>query len=162
MWFLSILSDETANIAINLILWTGVISVILSFFVINKILRLFPILANYHVIIQVISVLILLTGVYLKGSYSTEKVWRDRVKVVEEKLKAAEIASGKVNTVIEEKIIYQDRIIKEKGETQIKYIDRVLKEKEEIIRYIENCPIPQDIIKEHNLATRIQANTENK
>ncbi len=162
MWILSFLSDDTLNIIINVILWLGIFLTFLSFFVINRILRLFPVIANYHLIIQIVSVMILLGGVYLKGSYSTEKVWREKVKIVENRLRAAEIAAGKVNVIIEEKVVYKDRIIKEKGETQIKYIDRVIKQKEEIIKYIEQCPIPKDIIIEHNLATQADSFVEKR
>jgi hypothetical protein len=162
MWILSFLADDTLNIIINVILWLGIVLTFLSFFVINRILRLFPVIANYHLIIQIVSVIILLSGVYLKGSYSTEKIWREKVKIVENRLKAAEIAAGKVNVIIEEKVVYKDRIIKEKGETQIKYVDRVIKQKEEIIKYIEQCPIPKDIIIEHNLATQVDSFVEKR
>jgi hypothetical protein len=162
MWILSFLADDALNIIINVILWLGIVLTFLSFFVINRILRLFPVIANYHLIIQIVSVIILLGGVYLKGSYSTEMIWREKVKIVENQLKAAEIAAGKINVIIEEKVVYKDRIIKEKGETQIKYIDRVIKQKEEIIKYIEQCPIPKDIIIEHNLATQVDSFVEKR
>jgi hypothetical protein len=91
-------------------------------------------------------------GVWLRGGYDTEMAWRERVSKLEAAVKIAEEKSQQTNTVIQEKIVEKTKIIKEKGKTQIEYIDRVIKEKEEVKIFIEKCPIPQDIIIEHNKA----------
>lgn len=126
MWILHWLPDDFLNAIVNAILALGVISTLLSFFVINKILRLMPALASYYRLIQVASVLILVGGVYLKGGYSTEMEWRERVAELETKLEEAKKESGKVNTVIETKVITKNKIIKQKADTIIEYVDRVI------------------------------------
>lgn len=162
MWFLNFLSEESLKFILNIVLTIGVFSTIVSFFVIDKIKKILPAVTPYVLIIQIVSIVVLTMGVYFKGSFATEQTWRAQVKIVEEKLKAAEIESKKINVVIEEKIVYQDRIIKEKGETRIQYIDRVIKEKEEIIKFVETCPIPKDILIQHNLATEYLNNQGNQ
>ena len=94
-------------------------------------------------------------GAFMVGMATNEAKWQTKVKILEGKLAAAASASKKENVVIEEKIIYRDRIVKEKGQTQIQYIDRVIKEREEVKVFIENCPLPKAIIEQHNLATML-------
>jgi hypothetical protein len=113
---------------------------------------MFPPLANYYRIAQVVSIIILLAGVYFKGGYSTEMLWRERVAEVEAKLKEAEAKSAEVNTVIETKIVNRVKEIKVQGDEVIKYVDR------EIVKYDtkflpgEICEIPKEVISAHNAA----------
>jgi len=73
---------------------------------------------------------------------------------------------------IEEKIVYKDRIVKERAKTQIEYIDRIVKgdtveitkdmsqaerekfaaRQKELENALKSCPVPQIIIDEHNKA----------
>jgi len=153
MFILHFLPDGFLEFIVNAVLLLGVVSCVLSFFVLNRLLRMFPMLANYHLIMQVASVLILSAGLYFKGGYSTEMMWRERVAEVEAKLKLAEEQSKKVNTVIQEKIVNRTQVIKEKGEKQIEYIDKVVIQKEDVVKYIEKCPaVPKSIIDEINKA----------
>ena len=153
MWLLHFLPDGFLEFIVNAVLLLGVVSCVLSFFVLNRLMRMFPMLANYHLIMQVASVLILSAGLYFKGGYSTEMMWRERVAEVEAKLKLAEEESKKVNTVIQEKIVNRTQVIKEKGEKQIEYIDKVVIQKEDVVKYIEKCPaVPKSIIDEINKA----------
>jgi hypothetical protein len=94
-------------------------------------------------------------GAFMVGMATNEAKWQTKVKILEGKLAAAESASKKENVVIEEKIVYRDRVIKEKGQTQIQYIDRVIKEREEVKVFVENCPLPRDIIEQHNAAVML-------
>jgi len=153
MWLLHFLPDGFLEFVVNAVLLLGMISCVLTFFVLNRLMRMFPVLANYHLIMQVVSVLILAAGLYFKGGYSTEMMWRERVAEVEARLKLAEEQSKKVNTVIQEKIVNRTQVIKEKGEKQIEYIDKVVVQKEDVIKYIEKCPaVPKSIIDEINKA----------
>ena len=61
-----------------------------------------------------------------------------------------------------EKIVRKDKIIKQKGDDIIKYIDREIVKKEEVIKYIENCPVPKDIIDAHNAAATLNKAAEAK
>lgn len=97
-------------------------------------------------------------SLWMLGAASNEAKWEAKVKELEGKLALAEQESKKENVVVQEKIIYKDKIIKEKGKTQIEYIDRVVKEREEVKVFIEHCPIPPVIIEEHNKAAIKQFN----
>jgi hypothetical protein len=125
MWLLSFLPDSLLMYIINGVLVVGAVSFFLSFFVLHRILNKFPALAPYHLVIQIISVVLLVSGIYFKGGYSTEMMWRERVKEVEAKVAAAEAKSKETNTVIQTQ--YRDKV-KTVKEVQIVVQERIVKE----------------------------------
>ena len=152
MFLLQFLPDAFMAFMVNAILAIGVVSSLISFVFLNRFLLKIPAVAPYYRIMQVASAIFLILGIYLRGGLSVEMTWRERAREMEAKVAAAEAKSKEVNTVIEEKIVYRDRIVKERGKTQIQYIDRVVKEREEVKVFVEDCPIPAVIIDEHNKA----------
>jgi hypothetical protein len=79
----------------------------------------------------------------LLGGHGIEMAWRERVAELEKKVQQAEAKSAQVNTVIQEKIVYKTKIIKQK---EIEYIDRI-KEVEKIIdAKCEVDPVAIDIL----------------
>ncbi len=152
MWLLSFLPDTLLMYIVNIVLFAGIISFILAFFVLHKILNKIPSLSKYVTIIQIVSAVLLTAGIYFKGGYTTEMMWRDRVKELEAKVAAAEAESKKENVVIQEKIVKQKEFIKGKTEYITQYIDKEVVKKEEVIKYVERCPVPQPIIDAHNAA----------
>lgn len=157
MWLLHLLPDSILEFIVNAVLLLGLILTVLSFFVLNRILRLIPGLASYHTLIQVVSVIILAAGLYFKGGYVTEMMWREEVKKVQEQLDQAKNKAAQVVVEVQEKIVYKDRIIKEQGQTLIQYVDREIVKREEVVKYIENCPVPAEIVDVHNQAAQINA-----
>lgn len=155
MWLLHLLPDGILAFIVNAVLITGVVLTFLSFFVLNKILRLIPGLASYHTLLQVVSVVILSAGLYFKGGYSTEMMWREEAAKLQAELDIAKNKAAEVVTQVEQKVVFRDRVIKEQGQNIIQFVDREVVKKEEIVRYIENCPVPTDIINLHNQATQI-------
>jgi len=168
MWLLSFLPDTLLMYIVNIVLIAGVISFILAFFVLHKILNKIPGLSKYALAFQIVSALLLTAGIYFKGGYSTEMMWRDRVKELETKVAAAEAESKKENTVVEEKIVKQKEYIKGKTEYITRYIDKIetkeiVKEVqgpervriEEVIKYVESCPVPKELINVHDAATKL-------
>jgi hypothetical protein len=135
-----------------MILLAGVVSFILAFFVLHKILNKIPGLSKYVTVIQIVSTVLLVAGIYFKGGYTTEMMWRDRVKELEAKVAAAEAESKKENVVIQEKIVKQKEFIKGKTEYITRYIDKEIIKQEEVIKYVEQCPVPKAIIDAHNAA----------
>ena len=158
MWILHFLPDSLLEIIIYSILGLGFAATVISLVFINPLLRFFPTLAATYRLIQLVSVAVFLLGVYLWGGFSTEMQWRDRVAELEKKLAVAEQQSQKQNEVVKEKVIYRDRVIKERGETQIQYVDREVVRREEIVKYIEQCPVPKVIVDEHNKAAMKELN----
>jgi hypothetical protein len=64
----------------------------------------------------------------------------------------AEAQSANKNIEIQEKIVEKTKVIRERGRDIIQYIDKEVVKKEEVIKYIENCPVPKEIIDAHNAA----------
>ena len=160
MWILHFLPDGFLNFVVNSILVVGFISTILTLFVINRLLIWFPAIAGYYRLIQAVSVAVFLLGVYLKGSYSTEMQWRERVAELQARVAQAEAQSTTANTVVQEKIVEKTKVVRERGRDIVKYVDREVVKKEEIIKYIEQCPVPKEIIDLHNAATELNRAVE--
>ena len=154
MWIISILPEW----AFHLILSVGIIGTVAGF-----VLGMIPLVKQYKIPIQVISLLVLCLGLYLEGGLADYKEWEARVKEMEAKVALAEEKANTKNVEVQEKIVTQSKVIKEKGKDIIKYIDKwntkeIIKEvegperikREEVIKYIENCPVPKEIIDIHN------------
>ena len=107
MWMLAFFPDAFLAWIINTILITGIIGFVASFFF-GYVVRWLPAIAPYHLLIQVVSIVLLVAGVYFKGGYSVEMAWRERVAELEAKIAISEQQSKEVN----EKIVtvYKDRV----------------------------------------------------
>ena len=153
MWVISFLP----NWVFHLILSIGIIGTIAGF-----VLGFIPFVKQYKLPIQLISLLLLSLGLYLEGGLADYKEWEAKVKELEAKMLIAEEKSKVKNVEIQEKVVTKTRIVREQAQKQIEYIDRVIKEKEEVKVFIEHCPIPKDIIDEHNKAALNKASEGTK
>ena len=115
MWMLAFIPDALLAWAINTVLIVGIVGFVASFFF-GYVVRWLPAIAPYHLLIQVVSIVLLVAGVYFKGGYSVEMAWRERVAELESKIAISEQKSKEVN----EKIVtvYKDRV-KVVKETQV-------------------------------------------
>lgn len=150
MWLLHFLPDGFLAFIVNAILVLGVVSTILTFFVINRLLRWFPPLSKYVTVAQIVSLIVLASGLYFKGGYSTEMQWRERVREMEAKVAEAEAESKSANAALEKKSAEKVQVIKGKEIVVKQYIDR------EIVKYDVKfapggaCEIPKAFIDAHN------------
>jgi len=112
MWLMSWLPDALLIWVINLILLIGLAGTAVSV-MFKTVIRYLPQLIAYRTALQVVSVLVLILGVYLKGGYAVESMWRERVKELEAKVALAEAESKVVNTEVKEKIVERVRVVKE-------------------------------------------------
>ena len=153
MWMFNLMPD-----------WFYHLIVILSILglIVASVLKFVPFVSTYRLPIQVISVLLLVFGVWMEGGIVNEAKWEARVKELEEKVKIAEEKSTEKNVEIQEKVVTQTKVVKEKGRDIIQYIDREVVKKEEVVKFIENCPIPKDIIDAHNAAATLNKAAEAK
>ena len=147
MWILHLLPDAAIAWIVNLILLAGAVTTVAGFFV-----RFIPFVNTYRIPVQVAGILLLTTGVYFEGGYSTEMAWRERVQEVEAKLAVAQKQSAEVNTEIVTKLVTQTKTVTQRGQDIIKYVDREVVKNQEVIRFVENCPSPDVIINTHNAA----------
>lgn len=148
MFILHLLPDSLLSFIVDAVLLAGVLSTLLTCFLLKHVIRLIPALAPHIKIAQIISVLLLLSGVYFKGGYSSEMAWRERVTEMEARVAAAEQQSQTANVVIDKKGTEKIRIIREKGEIIKQYVDR------EITKYDNTCIIPNEVVRAHNAAAR--------
>lgn len=125
---LSWLPDSFLIWVINIILLVGVAGTVASIlfkFVINY----FPWIIPYRLVLQVVSVLLLIAGVYLKGGYAVEAEWRARVAELEAKIAVAEQQSKDANVKLEETIKQKNKVVKEKQvivQTKIKEVEKII------------------------------------
>ncbi len=128
-WIVSWIPDSMLAYVVNILLVVGAVSAFLSFFIIHRIVRWFPALAPYHLVIQVISAALLVAGLYFKGGYGVEMMWRERVAELEKKIQESEERAKQVN----EKIVvkYKDRV-KVIKDTQV-VVQEKIKEVEKLV-----------------------------
>lgn len=182
MWVLQWLPDSLLELIIFSILGLGAVATVVSLFLINPLLRSIPGLAGSYRLFQAVSVAIFLVGVYLWGGYNTEMTWRDRAKELQSEIDVAEERAAERNVEIQKEVVYKDRVIREKGKTQIEYVEKIVQGPErvkeitkdmsseerskfeakvkELEDSIKNCPVPQIVIEEHNKAARLLNNKE--
>ena len=157
MWILHLLPDAFISWIVNTILIAGTLTTVAGFFV-----RFIPFVNTYRIPLQVLGIVLLTIGVYFKGGYSTEMAWRERVREAEEKVAAAEKLSAETNTQVITKLVNNTKIIREKGQDIVSYIDREVVRNQEVIRFVEICPIPSVVIDTHNAAALNQPVEKNK
>jgi hypothetical protein len=123
-------------------------------FIASLVMRFIPVIYMYRTPIQVVSIILIAVGTYMSGAISNEEAWQARVKEMEVKVAEAEAKAAKENVKIVEKLVYKDKIVKEKSDEIVNYIDREVIKKEEVVKFIENCPIPNEIVNTHNEAIK--------
>lgn len=163
MWILSYMPEWVTHFIFTL----GLIGVLVGF-----LLGFIPLIKTYSLPIKIISIIVLCFGIYLEGGLADYKEWELKVKEVEAKVAKAEAESAHLNTQLQAALTDRGKVIKEKGDTIVKYIDRyndrevlkeVLKEVpgpervriEEVVKFVENCPIPKELIDIHNQAVKM-------
>jgi hypothetical protein len=147
MWILHLLPDALIAWIVNIVLIAGTVVTVAGFFV-----RFIPFVNQYRIPVQIAGIVLLTIGVYFQGGYTTEMAWRERVREVEAKLQQAEKQSAEVNTEIVTKVVTQTKIVRERGDDIIRYVDREVVKNQEVIKFVENCPIPEIIVNTHNAA----------
>ena len=153
IWMLSFIPDWVWT----LVLISGIVGTLATW-----VLKFIPFVSTYRLPIQVASIIALVAGVYFQGVIANETKWQDKIADLQKQIVEAETKSKETNVVVQEKIVTKTKIIKEKGQDIVNYIDREVVKKEEIIKYIEQCPVPKEIIDLHNQATDLNKAAEGK
>jgi uncharacterized membrane protein YeaQ/YmgE (transglycosylase-associated protein family) len=145
---LSFVPDSLLIWIVNTILIIGAVGSFLSFFVLHKLLNKIPALAPYYLLIQVVSAVLLIAGIYFKGGYDVEASWRDKIRVAQEKAALAEQQAAELNTKLNSEIKKKQRVV---TENTIVYRDRI-REVEKIID--KECKVAPEAIDIHNAAAK--------
>jgi hypothetical protein len=106
----------------------------------------------YRLPIQVGAILLVIFGVWFEGAMSNQAEWEARVKDLEVKVAEAEAKSQETNVQIVTKTVKKLELVRTRGEDIIRYVDREVVKDQEVIKFVENCPIPEIIISTHNAA----------
>jgi hypothetical protein len=143
-WMLSLIPD-------SLLIWITyfIAGAGFALYIASKLTGWIPLISQYKLPAELVGVLMLVVGSYMFGGYGTEMAWRQKVKELEAKVKAAEEQSQKVNTVIQEKVVTKIKVVKENV-----YVNR------EIIKEVAgkqldaSCSLPKSTISLHDSASR--------
>ena len=154
-WIISLIPDSVLSGFYWAIIIAGITGVLAGWLG-----KWIPFYGNYVKILQPVGIVLLVLGVWLRGGYDTEMSWRAKVAEAEARVAAAEQKSQETNTVIQEKVVEKTKVIKGKTEYITQYLDREVVKKEEIIKYIEQCPVPKEIIDIHNQSAEMNKAAE--
>ena len=141
MWILHFLPDSFILWVCNILLLTGIVATVAGFFA-----HRIPGLWQYQLAFKIAGIALLVLGVYFRGGLAVETEWRERVAEVEARLAQAEKASADANRTIEIKTQQQVTRIRQRMTYVRQYVDR------EVVRYNDQCTIPQPFINAHNAA----------
>ena len=139
MWILHFLPDSIILWFCNILLLVGILATIAGF-VAHRVPALWP----YQLGFKIGGILLLVLGVYFRGGLAVETEWRERVAIVEARLAAAEKASAAANSQIDTRVQKQVTSIRQRMTYVKQYVDR------EVVRYNDQCVIPEPFIKAHN------------
>lgn len=146
MWMLSFVPDSLLLYVINTVLLVGAASSFLTFFAINRLLRWFPWIAPYYLILQIVSASLLVGGIYFKGGYGVEMSWREKVKEAEAKVALVEEKSRELNKQLEEER-------KKKQKVKVEYYNTVKTQIKEVEKIIDGkCVLDPKVNELHNKA----------
>jgi hypothetical protein len=139
MWILHFLPDSIILWFCNILLLTGIVATAAGF-VAHRI----PVISQYQLPFRVLGIALLILGVYFRGGVAVEQQWRERVAAVEARLAEAEKVSAEANTQIESKSQKKTTEIRQRTTYIRQYVDR------EVVRYNDQCTIPEPFIRAHN------------
>jgi hypothetical protein len=139
MWILNFLPDW---------IFYAMLFIGIAGFSVTYLIRFIPIPAIYihKTPIQLVSLALIVIGVYMSGAISNDDSWKLKVAELEKKVAEAQAESAKENTKIVEKVVVKREYYRERGNDIIKYIDR------EIVKYDESCKVPKEFVEAHNKA----------
>ena len=146
MWAFSLIPDSVMTWIINIILLIGAAGIVAGFF-----LRIIPFVNQYRLPVQILSIVLLTLGVWLKGGESERRVWQERVRQMEERIAVAEQKSREENVRIETQLAERTATIQAETQVIIREVPRY------ITREVDNrCEIPTPAIDLFNRAAQGQ------
>lgn len=142
-WILSLIPDSVLLWFINTILFVGAAGLVASYFS-----KFIPFVTQYRIPVQVASIVLLVAGVYFKGGYGIEMAWRDKIRLADERARAAEAQAVELNTKLDAEIKKKQQVVKE---NTIVYRDRI---KEVAVIMDKECKVIPEAIEIHNAAAK--------
>lgn len=157
-WMLSFLPDWFWT----LVLTVGIVAVVAAW-----LLKKIPFVSNYQLPLKIGGTAAMIVSIWFLGAASNEEKWQHRIQELEAAVKKGEEEAKELNVKLSAELEEKKKLQTQKGQTIVKYIDKwqtkeILKEVqgpervrvEEVIKYIENCPVPKEFIDLHNEAAK--------
>jgi c-di-AMP phosphodiesterase-like protein len=137
MYLLSFLPDWVFHFAVL----TGIVGIIAS-----TVISIIPVIQAYRLPLQILSIILLVVGVWHEGALFNQAAWEEKVSKLEEQIKKSESRVPEINTEVVTKYKTKVKEITTKGNDVVTYIDR------EVIKFDKTCPIPDSVIHALNAA----------
>lgn len=122
-----------------LFLVLGVLGVLASF-----VLTIIPLVKHYKLIIQVLSIFLLVIGVWFQGAISNEKIWQAKVHELELKLAKMEAQSLQINLDLTQEIMINESLRQEVQNAKEKVIVKY------ITKYDNKCELSDAFVRLHD------------
>jgi hypothetical protein len=139
MFLLNFIPDAFLLWVVNAILIAGIIGTVVAFFF-GFFVRYLPWIIPYRMLLQIVALVLLISGVYFKGGVGVEMTWRARVADMEAKVAKAEAESKIVNEVIKTVYVDKVRVVKE---TQVVVQEKI---KTVEVKIDSQCKITTDTV----------------
>jgi len=135
----------------------------------GQFLRGVPLVMQYRLPLMFSGFFVLMLSTWSLGVASNEDKWQKRLKEVEEQVKIQEQKAVELNEQLTKEIAEKKELAEKKNKVIVNEIVKwqtkeILKEVkvegpervrvEEVIKYIENCPVPKEMLDIHNKATQ--------
>ena len=151
------------------LVWVLLFFVGVTLMIAGQFLRGVPLVMQYRLPLMFTGFFSLMVSTWALGAAANESKWQARLKEVEEQVKIQEARAAELNTQLEREIAENKVLAEKKNKVIVNEIVKwqtkeVLKEVkvegpervrvEEVIKYIENCPVPKEMLDIHNKATQ--------
>ncbi len=143
MFFITDLLHSIWATLVHLFVVIGMTGFVASYFIKN-----IPFVTQYNLPLRIVCAILFVVGVFFEGTLYNEKVWKERVLVLEEKVKVSQLQSDNANKELQKLLDDNNQKIKD---VQIAIQDRILKE---IVKLDSVCVVPPEAISILNDAAR--------
>ena len=137
MWILSYLPTWIFYAIVVL----GILGVVASY-----VLSMVPLVNQYKIPLQVVSIVVIAFGVFIIGGVENELAWQAKVKELEAQVAVATAKSNETNTVVQQKVITKIQIVKQ----QVEVVKREIEVQKEYIN--TDCKVSPTAIDLYNKA----------
>ncbi len=126
MWYLqfmySLIPDSWIELATYTILGIGI-----ALYILSKVVAWIPFIKSYKIPLELVGVILYGLGAFYAGGYGVERLWRERVAAMEQKVQELEGRQAEVVKVIETKVITKVKtveVVKEIIKKEIEYREK--------------------------------------
>lgn len=149
------------------LVWVLLFFVGVTLMIAGQFLRGVPMVVQYRLPIMFVGFFSLMLSTWALGAAANESKWQARLKEVEEQVKEQEAKAVELNQKLDKEVAEKKELAEKKNRVIVNEIVKwqtkeVMKEVkvegpervrvQEVIKYIENCPVPKEMLDIHNKA----------